>query len=210
MRKPISVITKNVVILCIISLLFFCFYNLLLKWQPWNGRHMIGFVLLNMPLIALVFNKISLIRFKLLKRGIFILIFLIGVLAANLSLLCNRTAPILPIRTKSIFSMSKEKMRFLSTTSKLLSVYKMVEDNISKTGRLGLILKGDDWDFIYFGEELRRTCIPLPKKLVQEKGIVNILNELALNGILWHKPDFPLKEERFKIYKSNEYVLITR
>ncbi len=175
---------KDTLKFMIIPVIFFILYNYIFKWQPWAGRLMISFVLLIMPSFAVFLEYLSKIRMSKIFISIIAYLFIMVLISSSWVMLLNWDYRVLPIGGGSIYSVDYQERRFVRSPPYIREIKKITEKYIPEEGKLGLITSEDDWDYIYFGDNFRRTLMYISEKDYKEKEIQELITLNKLDGII--------------------------
>jgi len=175
---------KNHLKILIIPILFFILYTLIFKWQPWAGRLMISYVSLMMVSFAMFFEFIRELKFRYIFTIITSIIILVAVLVSSKVMLNSWDPRLLPIGGNSIYSVNYDDRRFINSPPYIKEIKKIVEVNIPEEGRMGLITSGDDWDYVYFGKNFKRTLIYISERDFLKENLNDLIFKNKLDGIL--------------------------
>ena len=161
----------------LIPTIFFLLFCLIIRWQPYCGRMMIGLVLFLMILFSEFLDILKSMKFRL----IFIIISVIlifGSIISSIKPLFNNDY--IKLITPGAFSGAYEdRQADYTKKGKILA-----DEILGKSSRLGLILKGGDWVYVLFGKNFERELEYIPFDVWNNNDLNSIFDDNSLDGIL--------------------------
>lgn len=164
----------------LVPMIFFLLFNLVIRWQPYCGRMMIGLVLFLMILFSEFLDLLKCIKFRLIF--IIISVFLIfGSIISSIKPLFNNDyiQLINPRGGLSLSGAYEDRQAGFTKKGKILA-----DEILGKDSRLGLILKGGDWVYILFGKNFERELKYIPFDVWNNNDLNSIFDNNSLDGIL--------------------------
>ncbi|QNL21385.1 glycosyltransferase family 39 protein [Hyphobacterium sp. CCMP332] len=185
--------TNEIWTLLAITISAYLLFSILLKWQPWHNRQLMGLIALAGIAFSLMFSKS---KYLIWGIGLSLIIFSIN------PLIDHGKRSLLPNDDRYIFSLTEKEMLFVPK-KELLNDFLEMEKIIRKTNPkfIGLELKFDDWEypFWYYLWDEKKKFNQISVKYESAK----LMREFEPNIIF---SSYNLKNAI--IYNENEYHLI--
>ncbi len=160
----------------LIPAFYFLLLNLIMRWQPYCGRMMIGLVLFLMILFSEFLDLVKTIKFKLIFIIISILLIIGSIISSVKPLFNNDYIKLTP----GAFSGTYDSRQAVYTKKAKI----LADEVLGKNSKLGMILKEGDWVYILFGKNFERKLEYIPFDVWNNDNLDSIFVNNTLDGIL--------------------------
>ncbi len=142
----------------------------LLRYSAWSGRYFVTAIVAGAPLLALAYKPKAL---GAVRSAVTWLLVLVGASTVLTATFYNTPKPIVPkapnddiVAEKTdvpgVLTMRRVVLRCRYNGPKALPLCTLPEEVFPEEMTLGIVVGGDDYDWLLFGPHLRRTVVPLP------------------------------------------------
>jgi len=186
---------KDALKLYLIGLSFYLCFMIILRWQPFSGRLLMGFALFSIAIFAINLEFLKSIKLKYFFNIISLIIIILLI-----------TASYFPLFKADYINLSKfdfsvqydnRRINFIKDGQDL--AYSTFGDKY----KLGLILRGGDAVYYLFGKKFENKLIYIPKGSWDKEKISNIIQKNNIDGILINKNSEAFSEQKITpLYKK--------